>query len=458
MAIIFCCPAITPRSIICASIGAERSLVGPAHAEFPFVDLAAGQSWTLRLDDGRLPFWIFDRRRRVPGTRRLRLPGLGAAAVAAGRARLSVRSSAATERSIERLVEPLLLAALNIDPPHGSAKLAAAVIRETLAAGGRACRPLIARDGLGADADRARACAAAATRRRRAPANINFARIRFARQSDRRARFRRRDHSAGGRRCRRPRRAALCRRNAGAAASTCRPSFAPSSTRISASSRRPDMPPILGVVNGTVEWIFAFPGRVSITISAGDRLDRHPARRTGEDDLGRSGARRPACRRRCRRGRSCASAARPSPQRRHRMPNVRAPRPHGAILCSPAIGLIPACPRPSKARSARAIAPPTSIARALQDETREARISHERIRTRSASKRQRRRARFASAPTAIGCSSSKPMPPFRPNTSCCGTISRNPSMPRSKPVSPPICAVSRALMTAGRCSRTATST
>ncbi len=47
-----------------------------------------------------------------------------------------------------RLVEPLLLAALNIDPPHGSAKLAAAVIRETLAAGGRACRPLIARDGL----------------------------------------------------------------------------------------------------------------------------------------------------------------------------------------------------------------------------------------------------------------------------------------------------------------------
>jgi hydroxysqualene dehydroxylase len=34
----------------------------------------------------------------------------------------------------------------------------------------------------------------------------------------------------------------------------------------------PEQPPILGVVNGTVEWIFAFPGRVSITISAGDRL------------------------------------------------------------------------------------------------------------------------------------------------------------------------------------------
>jgi hypothetical protein len=35
---------------------------------------------------------------------------------------------------------------------------------------------------------------------------------------------------------------------------------------------RTDQPPILGVINGTVEWIFAFPGRVSTTISAGDRL------------------------------------------------------------------------------------------------------------------------------------------------------------------------------------------
>ena len=33
----------------------------------------------------------------------------------------------------------------------------------------------------------------------------------------------------------------------------------------------PGQPPILGVINGTVEWIFAFPGRLSVTISAGDR-------------------------------------------------------------------------------------------------------------------------------------------------------------------------------------------
>jgi uncharacterized protein with NAD-binding domain and iron-sulfur cluster len=29
---------------------------------------------------------------------------------------------------------------------------------------------------------------------------------------------------------------------------------------------------MIGVVNGTIEWIFAFPGRLSVTISAGDRL------------------------------------------------------------------------------------------------------------------------------------------------------------------------------------------
>src|SRR5258707_8647424 len=33
-----------------------------------------------------------------------------------------------------------------------------------------------------------------------------------------------------------------------------------------------DMPPILGVVGGLVEWLFAFPQRLSVTISNGDPL------------------------------------------------------------------------------------------------------------------------------------------------------------------------------------------
>ena len=43
-----------------ATIGAEGRLVGPAAAEFAFMDLASGKRWTLRINAGRLPWWIFD--------------------------------------------------------------------------------------------------------------------------------------------------------------------------------------------------------------------------------------------------------------------------------------------------------------------------------------------------------------------------------------------------------------
>jgi hypothetical protein len=32
------------------------------------------------------------------------------------------------------------------------------------------------------------------------------------------------------------------------------------------------LPPITGVINGTVEWLFAFAGRLSVTVSNADRL------------------------------------------------------------------------------------------------------------------------------------------------------------------------------------------
>jgi hypothetical protein len=38
----------------------------------------------------------------------------------------------------------------------------------------------------------------------------------------------------------------------------------------------PGLPPITGVVNGTIEWLFAFPDRLSVTISAADRLLETP--------------------------------------------------------------------------------------------------------------------------------------------------------------------------------------
>ena len=34
----------------------------------------------------------------------------------------------------------------------------------------------------------------------------------------------------------------------------------------------PGTPPMLGVIGGTAEWVFAFPDRLSVTVSAADRL------------------------------------------------------------------------------------------------------------------------------------------------------------------------------------------
>ena len=59
------------RSRYLRALGAEDRLVGPPKAEFPFFDLASREQWTLRFNDGRFPWWIFDSGRRVPGTRAL---------------------------------------------------------------------------------------------------------------------------------------------------------------------------------------------------------------------------------------------------------------------------------------------------------------------------------------------------------------------------------------------------
>jgi hypothetical protein len=38
----------------------------------------------------------------------------------------------------------------------------------------------------------------------------------------------------------------------------------------------PGMPPIMGIVNGLIDWLFAFPERLSVTISGGDHLVDRP--------------------------------------------------------------------------------------------------------------------------------------------------------------------------------------
>src|ERR1700752_3605985 len=131
------------------SIGTVAGLVGPKLAQFPFVDLATGQRWLLDLGDSRLPLWMLDDDRRVPDTSLFDY--LALAPLVWASTNRKVGDAIRCEGTLyQRLVQPLLLAALNVDPPEGSAGLAGAVVRETLLAGGQACRPLIARDGLSA--------------------------------------------------------------------------------------------------------------------------------------------------------------------------------------------------------------------------------------------------------------------------------------------------------------------
>ena len=255
------------------SIGSEAGLVGPKRAQFPFVDLKTGKRWQLDLGDNRLPLWVFDAARRVPDTSLsdyLALMPL----IWSSPKRLVGDAIPCKGLLYQRLVQPLLLAALNVDPPEGSAGLAGAIVRETLLAGGQACRPLIAREGLsavlvepaikllqGKGADirfgyELRGLGSAAER---------VSELKFGEES-----------------------VALAPLDVVVLAVPPRPAASllpglktPSEFRaiVNAHFRfepPKDTPPILGVVGGLVEWLFAFPQRLSITISGADRLVDRP--------------------------------------------------------------------------------------------------------------------------------------------------------------------------------------
>ena len=250
-------------------IGAEHRLIGPPKAEFNFADLGNGEHWTLRVNDGPVPFWVFDAKKRVPGPRVMDYLPL---------ARLLWASP---EKSVgevitckgvlyDRLVEPLLLAALNIDAPLGSVRLAAAIVRETLATGGRACRPLIARDGLGTTM----VDPALAYLQQRGVAvrmEHQLRGVRFAGDRVEALDFGSEPITIG------PADSIILAVPPYAAVGLLRDLKAPTEFRaiVNAHFRiapPASQPPIISVLNGTVQWLFAFPGRLSVTVSAGDRL------------------------------------------------------------------------------------------------------------------------------------------------------------------------------------------
>jgi len=251
------------------AIGSRSGLRGPHEAQFPFIDIASGEQWTLRFGDSRFPWWVFDKDRRVPQTGVVDYLPL---------ARLAW---AQTDKPIgkvmncggpiyDRFVGPLLLAALNISPQEGSARLAGAVVRETLALGGQACRPLLAYEGLGSVfvepaitylRERGIAVAFEDELIELLFGNGRVSRMRFAKQTVDLG-----DNDA-----------VILAVPPHVATNVVPDLIAPSSFRgIVNAHFRVDppahLPPMLGVINGTCEWIFPLSGRISATISDGGRL------------------------------------------------------------------------------------------------------------------------------------------------------------------------------------------
>jgi hydroxysqualene dehydroxylase len=130
-----------------ARISALGTFEQPNAASIPFVDLASGESWTVRPGRGRLPWWLFNPARRVPGTRaRDYLAALRLGRASPGDTVAAVLG--ADTVLYRRLWEPLAVAALNTAAADASAQLFWHVLAETLGRGAAACRPLVVRDGL----------------------------------------------------------------------------------------------------------------------------------------------------------------------------------------------------------------------------------------------------------------------------------------------------------------------
>ncbi|MEO6214727.1 MAG: hydroxysqualene dehydroxylase HpnE [Sphingomonas sp.] len=249
-------------------IGATTPLAGPDHADFTFQDLKQGTRWTVRINDGVVPWWIASPDRRVPGTRIADYVPL---------ARLLAKQEGRIDARIEpegpvwsHLIEPILLAALNTAAAEGSSLLAAGVLRETVARGGRAMRPRIAEPSLGAafiepalDWLNTHGTAVALGRRLR---TIAF-------DGDRVTGL---DWGAGVEAVA-PDEAVILAVPPWVATALVPELPAPDDFRAIVNGHfafptPAGAPPMLGLFGGTAEWLFAFPDRLSVTVSAADRL------------------------------------------------------------------------------------------------------------------------------------------------------------------------------------------
>ncbi len=253
-------------------LGTQDRLAGPDSADLAFMDLRDATRWRLRPNDGPLAWWVLAQNRRVPGTG----PGdyLPLAALLARHPGKRIDQVLAPHGVLwERLLEPFFLAALNTEAVAGSADLAGAIVRETLAKGGQACRPRIAHPNLAAafvepalDYLNAKGAQVRLGRRLKA-IEIEGDKVRALEFGD-------------GAAVLGPDDRAILAVPPNHAQALLPGLDAPDEFRsivnghfaLPATQRPADAPLITGLVGGAAEWLFVFEDRVSVTVSAADAI------------------------------------------------------------------------------------------------------------------------------------------------------------------------------------------
>jgi len=254
-------------------LGASDRLAGPQAAEFNFVDLRDEARWTVRPNAGAIPWWVLRRGRGVPGARLGDYLALAPLATAAKARRIDevVRCQGPVW---DKLMQPFLLAALNLAPERGEASLARQVIRETLVKGGAAYAPRIPHPSLAAAFVQPALDYLAGK-----PGGVRLQRrlLRLETDGDRVVGL---EFSDG---------AVAVTPGTGVVlavppwiATDLLPGLdAPDAFEgiVNGHFRTEppkDAPLITGVLGGVVEWIFCFPDRISVTVSAANRLIAQP--------------------------------------------------------------------------------------------------------------------------------------------------------------------------------------
>jgi squalene-associated FAD-dependent desaturase len=250
-------------------IGAAHALVGPEKPQTSFVDIRSGARWTLSPNDGLFPYWLFDTRRRVPGTSATDYLEIVKLLLAGPGKRIDEVISC-KGAMWEKLFRPFFLGALNTEPEKASAALAGALVRETFAKGGLAYRTRIAHPTLAA-AFVDPALAYLESKGSQVVLGRRLRRIVFDAHNATALEFSEATIplSAHDR--------IVLAVPPWVATELVPGLMAPDefSAIVNAHFKIPGpvgAPPMLGVIGGTAEWIFSFADRISVTVSGADRL------------------------------------------------------------------------------------------------------------------------------------------------------------------------------------------